>query len=472
MSKGYSFTKNDVESAIESQDLAFSEDVKIRYRGEDGFGDIEKRWNGHNTPTYSASVEVSHEQDVVAAVKLARALNVGFLAIATRHGYGMSLGRLQGGLAIDLRRLNELEIDGDIITIGAYTTTEKIAEAVDKVGYQLPLASHNLISHVGVSIGGGLNRWSGLYGLTQDCMLSARVVLQDGQVVNVSESENSDLFWAVRGAGANFGIVVSATFRMQKAVNNGDLYHATIILSVDKAEAMLEAVKTAIEAQGPELSIMIIVSWHPGMNAPVLVLLWSWHGTEEAAQPALAPFLTLDAIKVEANMVRWTTLIIEGGEFVTSGWNRMVFGSNQRNIDVPTFCSVIDKLVKLWEDDPKSRKTALLTEFFSNRGTMKFKADATAYPWRDTTCNLFCCFAWTEPDPTMEDKVKVLGGQIRDEFTATNGYPGRSVYVNYAVGDETLEEIYGSALPRLLELKKRWDPENVFCYHHPLVRED
>jgi hypothetical protein len=92
-------------------------------------------------------------------VKLARALNVGFLAIATRHGYGMSLGRLQGGLAIDLRRLNELEIDGDIITIGAYTTTEKIAEAVDKAGYQLRMCcnrtqwnTHVLTDHLQLSL--------------------------------------------------------------------------------------------------------------------------------------------------------------------------------------------------------------------------------------------------------------------------------------------------------------------------------
>jgi hypothetical protein len=77
MSKGYSFTKKDIESAIKSQDLAFSEDVKIRYRGEDGFGEIEKRWNGHNTPTYSASVEVSNEQDVVAAVSLETLLKIG-----------------------------------------------------------------------------------------------------------------------------------------------------------------------------------------------------------------------------------------------------------------------------------------------------------------------------------------------------------------------------------------------------------
>lgn len=64
-------------------------------------------------------------------------MGVGFLATATRHGYGMTLGYLQGGLGIDLRRLDQLDIHGDLITVGAYTTAQRIAEAVDEAGYQL-----------------------------------------------------------------------------------------------------------------------------------------------------------------------------------------------------------------------------------------------------------------------------------------------------------------------------------------------
>ena len=81
--------------------------------------------------------------------------------------------------------------------------------------------------------------------------------------------------------------------------------------------------------------------------------------------------------------------MFQGGEdFTGFGWSRMVFGSNIRNIDVPTFVSVIDKFVKLYEENPDTRKTAMLAEFFPNKGVMKFKEDATAYPWRDATCNL------------------------------------------------------------------------------------
>lgn len=80
--------------------------------------------------------------------------------------------------------------------------------------------------------------------------------------------------------------------------------------------------------------------------------------------------------------------------------------------------------------------------------------------------------SWTEPDPLAEAAAKTLGEELRQDHKRTSGYPGLSVYVNYAVGNEALEEVYGEhKLPRLLKLKAEWDPENVFRYHHPLVRE-
>lgn len=97
-------------------------------------------------------------------------------------------------------------------------------------------------------------------------MVSARVVLHDGQIIDASESENSDLFWAIRGAGANFGIVTSATFRMQPATNEGEAYDVKMVLPIEKTEALFDVIKSATEKHSPELSIMVIAMWHPGMG--------------------------------------------------------------------------------------------------------------------------------------------------------------------------------------------------------------
>lgn len=79
---------------------------------------------------------------------------------------------------------------------------------------------------------------------------------------------------------------------------------------------------------------------------------------------------------------------------------------------------------------------------------------------------------WTKPGSETEAAAQAVGKDIRASFANTSGYSGLSVYVNYAVGDEKLEEIYGaSKLPRLAALKQTWDPQNVFSYHHPLPQK-
>lgn len=79
--------------------------------------------------------------------------------------------------------------------------------------------------------------------------------------------------------------------------------------------------------------------------------------------------------------------------------------------------------------------------------------------------------AWPEGKP-VEEAANALGRELRSEFAATSGYPDLSVYVSYAWGDETLEQIYGKEkLPRLAALKKKWDPDNVFRYNHALPTE-
>ena len=80
--------------------------------------------------------------------------------------------------------------------------------------------------------------------------------------------------------------------------------------------------------------------------------------------------------------------------------------------------------------------------------------------------------AWNGVDAETEAKATVVGEELRRDLAKSGGYQPLSVYVNYAVGHKSLEELYGKEkLPRLLQLKKKWDPENVFRYHHPLVRE-
>jgi FAD/FMN-containing dehydrogenase len=97
---------------------------------------------------------------------------------------------------------------------------------------------------VGVTLGGGVGPWSGVHGMLIDALLSLRVVTATGRVVEVSDTSNPDLFWAFRGAGANYGIVISATYKLQKQVNKGQLVVADMVFTPDKNSSYFDLVAT------------------------------------------------------------------------------------------------------------------------------------------------------------------------------------------------------------------------------------
>lgn len=130
----------------------------------------------------------------------------------------------------------------------------------------LAVGSHDTLSLVGVAIGGGVNRWSGVYGLVLDSLVSARVVLHDGRLVEASESQNPDLFWAIRGAGANFGIVVSATFKMQEAINHGNLFSADIIIPISQAEKFFDVIKSLHDNFPAQLGAIFYIVWNEDLG--------------------------------------------------------------------------------------------------------------------------------------------------------------------------------------------------------------
>jgi len=97
---------------------------------------------------------------------------------------------------------------------------------------------------VGVTLGGGVGPWGGVHGLLIDALLSLRVVTASGRVIDVSATSNPDLFWAFRGAGANFGIVVSATYQLQKQVNKGQILVADMLFPAEKNNSYFNLLET------------------------------------------------------------------------------------------------------------------------------------------------------------------------------------------------------------------------------------
>jgi len=173
-----------------------------------------KVYNGMIDKRPAAVVRCSDVADVMAAVKFGRTHD---LRVAVRGGghNGGGLGIVDDGLVIDLSKICNVRVDpkSRTVRVGGGATWGAVDHATHAFGLAVPTGIISTTGVGGLTLGGGLGHLTRKYGLTIDNLLGADLVLADGSFVTCSAEENADLFWAIRGGGGNFGIVVSFLFR-------------------------------------------------------------------------------------------------------------------------------------------------------------------------------------------------------------------------------------------------------------------
>jgi len=403
-----------------------------------------------------------------------------FLATGAHHGYTTTLGSLHDGLAIDLGQFNTVKIDSSAatVTIGGATDAGDILDPLYDAGFQLQIGSCSCPGLVGVTLGAGVGRYQGVYGLLIDALVSVRLVTADGQLIEVSESTNSDLFWGIRGAGANFGIITSATFNIHPLLNDGQVMNVDFIFPADMSSAYFNALQSFDGSMPEELASITLIEYNGTTDAPQIVANWVYLGPEDEGREALAPIFDLNPPVADVTIVAWNKLLY------TSGWGfdavvceknetRDLYSTSVRSLSASTYDVAFEKMTTFFADYPNARYSSVEFEIFPIQATLAVPNDETAYPWRDSLGYISMSFSgWTDGDVTTPKAAEAIALELRDDFALTSGYPDLTVYVNYAHGDEKLEQIYGAdKLPRLAALKKTWDPDNVFAYNNALPTE-
>jgi len=174
-------------------------------------------------------------------VKYANHANIPFIAMTGTHGWPTTLNELKGGIEINMRKLNTSKVnaDGKTATVGGGTMQYEIVRSLYDQGKKLAVTGLcECVSVVGPLLGGGHSAVQGVYGFAGDNLVSARLVLANGTVVKVSAIDNPDLFWAIRGAGHNFGIVTSLDVKIHDASENWTM--VVFSYTQDKLEAFFD----------------------------------------------------------------------------------------------------------------------------------------------------------------------------------------------------------------------------------------
>lgn len=159
-----------------------------------------------------------------------------------------------------MRKLNSTRYDEDTrqITVGGGITTGEFANATYSKGTEVTVGSCPCTGVLGISLGAGIGRLQGKYGYLNDNMVSIRLLLANGTVVTASKEQNEELFWAVRGAGHNFGIALEATYQVYPQLNNGQHYVVDYEFSLDKVEAVFKALNELSSPMPKEVAVFVI----------------------------------------------------------------------------------------------------------------------------------------------------------------------------------------------------------------------
>lgn len=429
-------------------------------RGDDGYDDARSVWNAMIDREPAAILRCTGAADVIAGVEIARE-NELTLAVKGGGHHVSGTAVCEGGLLLDLGPMDWVKVDSESKTarVGPGATWGQIDHETQAFGLAVPGGQDPNIGVAGLTLGGGVGWLSRKYGLTCDNLLSADVVTADGEIVHASESEYTDLFWALRGGGGNFGVVTEFEFQLHEV--GPEVFAGALIYPMEKTKTVAERYRAFMQDAPREVRLLFGSMVLP--TAPVYpesvrgtrvaALICCYAGPPDEGRAVFEPLREAGTPAMDSLRPRTYRAFQRAGD--SQGAMRTYLKSNY----LPALTDgAIDVVVDHVQDPPSDGATV----FVSPRSGAETDppGDATAYPHRDAAHHVLVETRWTDPE---DDERHVEW--TRDVHEALQPFTTGEVAMNFLTEDadrSRVEAAYGENYDRLAEIKARWDPENLF----------
>ena len=279
------------------------------------------------------------------------------------------------------------------------------------------MGGSNCVGAMGAILGGGLGRSIGEIGLGVDNLLSVNLVTSTGVVKTVTEQSDPDLWWALRGAGANFGIVTSATIKTYPAVNDGIVWTGNLIYAPDQLEALVTVIdKFSMPKEG---SLHLFYAGSPrDYNLTITVNPW-FNGPATAGRAAFAPLFAIGPVVDEMGEIPYKTSNDDGDFFCVKGDRKPSYSAGLKRMDPEAFRKVWNEYVA-FQSKPEFHQSSLLIECYAHNKVREVSDSATAFPHRRINFHATSMLWYKSED--FDKEAEEFGNKVRSIFRQSSGF--------------------------------------------------
>jgi FAD/FMN-containing dehydrogenase len=429
------------------------------------YDDARRVWNAMFDRRPTLIVRPSNVDDVVTAVRFGRERD---LEIAIRGGGHSAVGHstTDGGLVIDMGRMNAVSVDPAqrLARTGGGALLGQLDIAAQEHGLVCPVGVVGHTGVAGLTLGGGVGRLQRRFGLTIDNLRAVELVTADGDLVRASADEEPELFWGLRGAGANFGVATSLELELHPF--SGTLHRGVHVHPATDIHELWPIFREFAAAAPDTIAAIFTVARgevgaaYPDSLAdrPIIVISYNHSGAGEDVERDIAPLLDGPApASVTATAEPYLTAQRSSDLTLAWGSRTVILGGYVED------CSpaVLDAFVAQVEHVPGDSSISVTA---MGGAINRVSDDAMAYSGRTAPFDVSPDTAWSDPDLDEAN-----GAWVRDAMAIVepDRLPGRYINELSDAGPEVTRSSYGDAkLERLQALKRAWDPTNVFHLNH------
>lgn len=421
---------------------------KVLRPDDDGYDDARKIFNSMIDRRPRAIVTAACTADVVEAVRFARSHQLPITVRGGGHGVAGNCVR-DNALMIDLSGMKQVDVDPELrvaVADGGVKLGELIT-ATEQFGLVTPTGTASDTGIAGLTLGAGFGYLCGKYGLAVDNLLGAELVTCDGEVLHVTDTNHPDLFWALRGGSGNFGVVTKFEFKLYPLPQ---ILGGMLIFPYPIAREVLRYYRDFTANVPDELTMYAALLTGPdGRKAVGMIVAWS--GDIAEGERVLAPLRAFgppvaDLIRPMPYSEVNTLVDAAAPPGLRDYWKQLMFRELSDE--------AIDVIIDAFEQVPSPRSIALLDHVHG--AVHRVSPTATAFPHRDIRHSLLILSMWND---VGDDEQNIAW--TRQLAAAEQPYCSGGAYVNEPL-DEKAASAFGVNLERLIEIKQRYDPENMF----------